>query len=123
YTGQVRLQIVGDIVGNLLQPFIERSDSGQHRIQSLRQPVKLVASAGHRQPPGEVASHDASARHLDIVDALQGRAANEKPDHEAAKTHHAERKQQSAAHYPPDPLGFAQIATDQHDDLVWEAQN
>ena len=49
--GQRRLQVVGDVVRDLPQPFVQIGDAGQHGVEVFRQPVELVAGAGHRQAP------------------------------------------------------------------------
>ena len=122
-TGQRRLQVVGDVVGNLLQPLVELGDAGEHRVEVCRQAVELVAGAGHRQPAGEVAAHDAAARLSDAVDALQRRASDEVPDQKRAERHDAEGNDHGAPHHGAETLRFAQVAADEQDHLVGQPQD
>ena len=83
---QRRLQIMGDVVGDLLQPAHQRLDALQHGVEVLREPVELVAAAADRQPPGEIAGHDALRGPGHGVDALQHAARDEdaaaEPEHD-----------------------------------------
>ena len=51
-----RLEVVRDIVGDLLEAVHQRLDALQHGVEVAGEPVELVAGAGDRQPPGEVAA-------------------------------------------------------------------
>ena len=120
---QRRLQIVGDVVGDLLQPLVQLGDPGQHGVEVFGKPVELVAGAGHRQPAAKVAAHDAAACLGDIVDALQRARPTKNQITSAAKPHHAERRHQRAAHDDAEALRLAEIAADQHDHLVRQAEH
>ena len=112
-----------DIVGDLLQPLVQSADPGQHDVEIFRQAVELVAGAGHRQAPAEIAAHDPQARLGNVVDALQRAPADEEPDRQRAEPHHAERRHQRIAHDAAEAFGLAEIAADQHDHLIGQAGN
>ena len=53
--GQRRLQIVGDVVGDVLDAVEQMLDPLEHGVEAVGQPVELVAGAGHLEPAGQVA--------------------------------------------------------------------
>ncbi|KAF5033895.1 hypothetical protein DSECCO2_601880 [anaerobic digester metagenome] len=81
-------QVVGDVVGHLLDPVHELGDLVEHGVQVAGQPVELVAGPAAGDAAGEVAGHDFPAGLVDHVDALEHPAAGQQPAH--AAEHHRE---------------------------------
>ena len=111
--GQRRLEIMGDIVGHLLEAAHERLDALEHGIEVVGEPIELVAGAGDRQAPGQVAVHDLARRVRHRVDALE-----HPPRHEqaAGDPEHDDDRQRPAAggdHDVVQPLALLEVAPDQ----------
>ena len=117
---QRRLQVVGDVVGNFLQPRHQRLDALQHGVEVFREAIEFVAAAPDRQPPGEVAGHDALGGAGHGVDPVQ-----HPPRHEdaAAEAEHDDDQQRPLRGIRDDaeqPPSFLEIATDQQAETVVE---
>src|SRR4029077_820442 len=76
-----------------------------------------------RQTPVKVAAHDLDAGLGDLVDALQGATPDEEPDRQRAQAHHAESGHEGVAHDHAEALGLAEVAADEHDQLVGQAKH
>ena len=74
---QRRLEVVGDVVGDLLEAAHQRLDAIEHGVEIAGQPVELVAGAGDRQTLGQIARHDGLRGRGHGVDALQHAARHE----------------------------------------------
>ena len=81
-----RLQIVGDVVGDLAHRGHQSLDLVEHPVQIGGELVELVIGAGPRHPIRQVAGHDAFGGPVHLLDAAQHVAAH----HRAA--HHADRE-------------------------------
>src|SRR5262249_45033116 len=67
---QRRLQIVGDVIGDVFDAVDQVLDTVEHVVQAFGQAVELVAGALHVEAAGEVAQHDAARSGGERIDAL-----------------------------------------------------
>ena len=81
-----RLQIVGDVVGDLAHRGHQSLDLVEHPVQIGGELVEFVIGAGPRHPIRQVAGHDAFGGPVHLLDAAQHVAAH----HRAAQ--HADRE-------------------------------
>ncbi len=115
---QRRLEVVGDVVGDFLQPRHQRLDPLQHGVEVFGEAVELVAAAPDGQALAEIADHDAMGRAGHRVDARQHPARDENAAAEAKHhddQHRPLRRLGDDAEQPP-PL--VEIAADQETEAV-----
>ena len=117
------LEIVGDVVGDLLEAVHERLDALEHDIEVAGEPVELVAGAGDRQPPGEIAVHDGAGGIGHGVDALEHAAGHEEA---AGEAEHDDRRQRPAAggeHDVVQAIALFEIASDQQTEAARQLEH
>ena len=110
---QRRLQIVGDVVGDFLQSDHQGFDALQHGVEIFRQTVELVAAAPDRQPPAQVARHDALRGAGHRIDPPQHAPRNKDTAAEAKHDHDQQRPLRRIRDNAKQPPPFVQIAPDQ----------
>ena len=110
---QRRLEIVGDVVGDLLEAPHQRLDPLQHDVEVDREPVELVVGAGDRQPAGEIAGHDGARRLGHGVDAAQHAARDEEAAGQPEHDDQRDRPLPGGENDVVEPLALLEIAADQ----------
>ena len=110
---QRRLEIVGDVVGNLLEAPHQRLDPLQHDVEIDREPVELVVGTGSRQTAGEVAGHDGARRLGHGVNAAQHAARDEEAAGQPQDDDQRDRPLPSGENDVVEPLPLLEIAADQ----------
>ena len=110
---QRRLQIVGDVVGDFLQPHHQRFDALQHGVEIFRQAIEFVAAAPDRQPPAEIARHDALGGAGHGVDAPQHPPRDKDAAAEAEHDHDQHRPLRGLRDDAEQPPALLEIAADQ----------
>ena len=111
-----RLEIVGDVVGDLAQGRHQLLDAVEHGVEALRQAVELVAGAVERDALGEVAGHDRAARLGDGLDAPQHAAADGQAGADAESAEQNDAPQRQLPHGAGEPALVLDIAADdQHE--------
>jgi len=111
-------QIVGDVVGDLLDPVHEADDLVEHGVQIIGQTVELVPGPAAGDAPGEVAVHDLPAGPVDHVDALEHPAAGEQAAH-AAEDHGQRQAPDERVDDEPFELGpFRNVPADQQVEIA-----
>ena len=119
---QRRLEIVGDVVGDFLQPRHQRLDPLQHGVEVFREAIELVAAAPHRQPPAEIAGHDALGGAGHGVDALQHPARDEDAAAEAEHDDDQHRPLRGLGDDAEQPPPLVEVAADQQPEAVGRAR-
>ena len=115
--GERAAQIVGHAVRHRPQPGHQRLDLVEHRVDRGREAVELVAGAGDRQAPREVAPDDALAGRAHGIDPAQHPAADEEAAQEAQEQRDAERPAEGVADQPFEIRAPAAVAPDQQAEL------
>ena len=115
---QRRLQIVGNIVGDVPDAFVQFLNAREHAVEVFRQAVELIAGPAYRKPSGQIAAHDALRSDRNFINTLQGAPPDEEPDQECTDAHDAERGHERAAHDEPDLLRLAKIAAHHDPDAI-----
>ena len=82
---QRRLEVVGDVVGHLLQARHELADPVEHGVERGGETVELVIRAGERQALGELARHDGVGARRHRIDAGEDAPRHDEAADEAAK--------------------------------------
>ena len=117
---QRRLQIVGDIVGDFLQPHHQGLDPLQHGVEVFGEAIEFVAAASDRQPAGEIAGHDALGGAGHGVDPLQHPPRHEDAAADAEHDDDQHRPLRGVRDDPEQPPALLQIAADQKPEAVAE---
>ena len=110
---QRRLQVVGDVVGDFLQPHHQGFDPLQHGVEIFRQPIEFVAAAPDRQPPAEIAGHDALGGAGHGIDPPQHPPRDEDAAAEAEHDDDQHRPLRGLGDDAEQPPPLLQIAPDQ----------
>ena len=117
---QRRLQIVGDIVGNFLQPHHQGLDPLQHGVEIFREPVEFVAAASDRQPAAQIARHDGLRGAGHGIDPPQHPPRDEDAAAKAEHDHDQHRPLRRLGDDAEQPPPFLQIAPDQQPEAAVE---
>ena len=120
---QRRLQVVGDVVGDVLDAVEQMLDALEHGVQAVGQPVEFVAGAGHLEPSGQVAEHDPAAGRGQRIDALQHAAADEDVAQQRQPDHQRQRPGERLADDLAELLALADVAADQHAEPAGQAHD
>ena len=104
---------MGDVVGNFLQSHHQGFDALQHGVEIFRQTVELVAAAPDRQPPAQIARHDALRGAGHRIDPPQHAPRNKDAAAEAKHDHDQQRPLCRIRDNAEQPPPFVQIAPDQ----------
>ncbi len=91
----------------------ERLDALEHGVEVVGEPVELVAGAGDRQPPGEVAVHDLARGLGHRVDAPEHPAGDEQTARHPEHDHDRERPAAGREHDLAQALALLEVAADQ----------
>ena len=110
---QRRLQIMGDVVGDFLQPHHQRLDALQHGVEIFGEAIEFVAGASDRQAPGKVAGHDAPRGAGHGVDPLQHAPRHEDAAGYAEHDDDQQRPLRGVGDDAEQPPPFFEIAADQ----------
>ena len=117
---QRRLQIMGDVVGDFLQPHHQGLDPLQHGVEVFRQTIEFVAAAPDRQPAGEIAGHDALGGAGHGVDPVQHPPRHEDAAAEAEHDDDQQRPLRGLGDDAEQPPSFLEVAADQEPKTVAE---
>ncbi len=100
-----------NIIGNLLQAFIQFKNAPKHDIEIAGETVKLIPGTINRQSPCQVAIHNALRSTRNFIDALKCTPPNEEPDQKRTDTHNTESQHKRTAYKIAETLRLTQIAT------------
>ncbi len=107
-----RLEVVGDVVGDLAQGDHQLLDAAEHGVEALGKAIELVARAVERDALREIARHDGAARFRDRLDASQDAAADGEAGADAEQGEQHDAPQSELAHGAGEAMQVLDVAAD-----------
>jgi len=122
-SGQRRLQIVGDIVGDMLYAAHQPFYAPEHGVQIFRQAIEFVAGARHLQTAGQISLHDLPAGRRNRIDPFQHTPVDEEPTDQSEKDHGRAGNDDRPADNAFQSFAFGNIAADEYPKSATQAEN